>query len=98
MAKKSILQESKECWFCYSQNGLHLHEIYFGTANRTISIKYGFQVYLCSKHHNLGGIGKCVHQCREMDLELKRACQKVYEKDHTREEFISLIGKSYLDD
>lgn len=33
---------------------------------------------------------------KEMDLELKRVYQKEYEKTHTREEFIKLIGKSYL--
>ena len=94
---KSILQKTKECWFCGKQDGLHLHEIYFGTANRKISIKNGFQVYLCSNHHNLGGLGKCVHQCLEMDLELKRACQRVYEEmGNSRSSFISLIGKNYL--
>lgn len=38
-----------------------------------------------------------VHFNKEMDLELKRVYQKEYEKNHTREEFIKLIGKSYLD-
>ena len=38
-----------------------------------------------------------VHYNRDMDLELKRIYQKEYEKNHTREEFIRLIGKSYLD-
>lgn len=95
--KKSILQPNKECWFCGQQNGLHLHEIYFGTANRKISIKHGFQVYLCPLHHNLGGNGKCVHRCREMDLELKRACQMKYESlGNSREDFIKLIGQSYI--
>lgn len=75
-----------------------MHEIYFGSANRKISIENGFQVYLCPYHHNLGGLGKCVHQCREMDLELKKVCQKKYESlGHTREEFRRLVGKSYLD-
>lgn len=92
----SILQNKKECWFCHKTDDLHLHEIYFGSANRKISIKHKFQVYLCSRHHNLGGNGKCVHQCREMDLELKMTCQRKYEEDHTREDFIRLIGKSYI--
>jgi hypothetical protein len=97
--KELVLQgRKKECWFCGKKDGLHLHEIYFGSANRKISIENGFQVYLCAFHHNLGGLGKCVHECREMDLELKRACQKAYEdKGHTRGEFIGLIGKNYLE-
>ena len=32
----------------------------------------------------------------EMDLELKKLYQLEYEKEHTRKEFINLIGKSYL--
>ena len=32
----------------------------------------------------------------ELDLELKRECQRAFEEDHTRAEFIRLIGKSYL--
>ena len=39
---------------------------------------------------------RSVHNDREMDLILKRRYQEEYEKNHTREEFIKLIGKSYL--
>ena len=54
-----------------------------------------FCVGLCHAHHNTTGTS--VHFNKEMDLELKRVYQKEYEKNHTREEFIKLIGKSYLD-
>lgn len=37
-----------------------------------------------------------VHNNRAMDLELKKAYQKEYEKTHDRKSFIALIGKSYL--
>ena len=33
---------------------------------------------------------------RQMDLELKKLYQKEYEKEHTRNDFINLIGQSYL--
>lgn len=46
-------------------------------------------------HHNLGG-NQSVHGNREMDLVLKRLYQQEYEKNHSREDFINLIGKSYL--
>ena len=93
---KSIIQAGDRCWFCGTTQNLHTHHIY-GGANRNISEKHGFKVRLCAFHHNLGGNGECVHRCREMDLELKRACQEAYEEEHSREEFIKLIGKSYLD-
>ena len=90
-----MIQTEKRCYFCGSYENLHSHHIY-GAFNRNISEKNGFKVWICGYHHNLGGNGKCVHQCREMDLQLKRACQTEYEKTHSREEFRKLIGKSYL--
>lgn len=94
---KSILQDKEECWFCGTTQNLATHHIYFGIKNRKISDENGFIVRLCHRCHNLGGNGKCVHQCKEMDLELKRVCQKKYESmGHSREEFINLIGKSYI--
>ena len=32
-----------------------------------------------------------------LDEKLKKEAQKKFEENHTREEFIKLIGKSYLD-
>ncbi len=92
---KSILQEQKECWFCGKQFDLHLHHIYPG-ANRKVSDKNGFVVYLCAYHHNLGGNGNCVHQCKRMDIELRRACQKKFEETHSKRDFVKLIGRNYL--
>lgn len=94
---KSILQDKKECWLCGTTENLHKHHIY-GGANRGISEKNGFVVWLCGWHHNLGGNGQCVHQCRDIDLTLKRACQRLFERKHSREEFMGLIGKNYLED
>lgn len=33
---------------------------------------------------------------KELNLKLKRDCQRKYEEKHTREDFIKLIGRSYL--
>lgn len=94
MRKKSILSNKEECWFCGKQYGLHLHHIYHG-PNRSISDKHGFTCYLCGEHHNLSL--NSVHYNKYMDLQLKKACQEAYEKEHTREEFLKLIRKNYLD-
>lgn len=49
-------------------------------------------------HHIFGGANrKCVHQCREMDLLLKQECQREFEKTHSRDEFMEIIHKNYLD-
>ena len=62
-----------------------IHEIY-GGRNRITSIKNDFTAPLCRQCHE----NKFIQQW------LKEICQKEYEKTHTREEFIKLIGKSYL--
>ena len=91
---KSILQEEKCCWFCKTTYNLHEHHIYFG-PNRKISEMHGFKAWVCAREHNMSK--NSVHFNREMDLELKRACQAKFEQAHTREEFIRLIGRNYLD-
>lgn len=92
---KSIMQLQKCCWLCETPLDLHFHHIFFGTAKRKISDKQGFTVWLCANHHNMSGYS--VHHNRELDLRLKRACQLKYESmGHSREEFIKLIGRSYL--
>lgn len=85
-----ITDDLKHCYIC-TQNGLKdipkddLHEVY-GGSNRKRSIENGFVVPLCRK----------CHQDNEILKFLKRFIQKEYEKKHTREDFIKLIGKNYL--
>lgn len=91
---KSIIQKEKECYLCGTTYNLHKHHV-FGGANRPISEKNGFTIYLCAGHHNMSDEG--IHFNREFDLEVKRTCQIKFEKTHSREEFMKLIGKNYLD-
>lgn len=93
MKRYSILNNLDYCFFCDKPTE-HIHEVYFGTANRQISIKNGFCVGLCNEHHNMSK--NSVHQNRAMDLELKMRYQEKYEETHTRDDFRKLIGKSYL--
>jgi hypothetical protein len=90
----SILQSTRECYITGSTEGLHRHHIYFGNPLRKISETNGFWVWLRCDWHNIAEYG--VHFNRDLDLKLKQECQRKYEEDHTREEFISIIGKSYL--
>ena len=68
----------------YSQR-LDPHEVY-GGSNRKRSIKHKFIKLLCRECHSNENI---INQLR-IDT------QKEYEKSHTKEEFIKLIGKSYM--
>lgn len=92
---KSIIQTKKQCYICRAEIGLHNHHIYFGTGRRPISERNGFKVWLCQPHHEstFGVHGTKGH---ELDLYLKKKCQIKYEENHTREDFIKLIGRNYL--
>lgn len=91
---KSILQDNKECYVTGVTRYLHKHHIY-GGANRSISEKNGFYVYLTPHWHNMSDKG--VHFNKELDLRLKTECQRKYEETHTRAEFMALTGRNYLD-
>lgn len=74
------------CDYCHHFSiRLDPHEVY-GGSNRKRSIKNGFVRNLCRKCHS---DTKVIKQLR-IDV------QKEYEKTHTREEFIKIIGKSYI--
>lgn len=90
---KSIMSTNKECYICGLPN-VHKHHV-FGGPNRKISEENGFWVYLCPFHHNMSDCG--VHFDKSLDLEIKQACQMLYERKHTREEFMRLIGRNYLE-
>lgn len=83
----SIFEDkSYRCYYCHrTGTNFDFHEVY-GGSNRIRSIKNGLCVHLCRSCHS-----------NEMVLaDLKKWCQKQYEKTHSRQEFINLIGKSYI--
>lgn len=88
----SILQDDLNyCYLCNNGNyANHLHEVFEGTANRQKSIDNGMVVGLCYIHHDL------VHKHPLEYIGLKKHAQEVFEKDHTRQEFIGIFGRSYL--
>ena len=91
---KSIMQQTKQCFICRSTNWLEEHHI-FGGANRKHSEKYGLKVWLCHIHHNEPPFG--VHHNAENMRKLKAKAQEKFETAHSREEFMRIFGKNYLD-
>lgn len=51
-------------------------------------------MYLCPAHHETGP--EAVHKNYEYMRLIQRDGQKTYEQTHSREEFMALIGRSYL--
>lgn len=93
---KSIISNEQKCFICETPLNLHRHHIFYGTANRKLSEEYGCWVYLCENHHNWSNKG--VHFNKELDRYLKRICQIKWEKRYgTREDFIRIFGRNYLD-
>lgn len=92
---ESIIQKEKQCLVCGTTYNLHSHHIFFGTANRKQSEKYGLKVWLCAYHHNMSNEG--VHFNKHLDNHLKQMGQRHFETRYgSREEFIEKFGKNYL--
>ena len=51
-------------------------------------------MYLCPEHHELGM--EAVHKNYEYMRLIQKDGQRAYEQTHTREDFMALIGRSYL--
>ena len=83
------MREWEPCRLC-GGTAQHRHHVFFGTANRRQSEKYGCVEMLCAKCH------ADVHAGSVKDKILKMAHQKIFEQTHTREEFMAVFGRSYL--
>lgn len=92
---KSIIQSDlTKCYVCGTTQNLHIHEVFYGTANRKKSIEYGCYVSLCAYHHNLSNNG--VHFNKKLDLKLKQDTQKEFERLYSHEKFMDIFNKSWL--
>ena len=84
---KDIVKSGK-CEFCGREcKRLDPHEVY-GGSNRQRSIKHKFVKLICRE----------CHSNEKVIAQIRKDVQKEFEKTHTREEFIKLIGISYIKD
>ena len=90
---KSLLQNEKKCYITGAINNLHQHHIYMG-ANRKNADKWGCWVWLRADWHNMSNYG--VHFNRELDLRLKKECQKAFEEKYDHDTFMKVFHKNYL--
>ena len=79
---------------CGSTYILHKHHIFFGTANRKLSEKYGCWCYLCARHHNMSDNG--VHSNKPLDTKLKKFAQEKFIEAYPDLDFLKIFGKNYL--
>lgn len=93
--KYTILQSDLDRCFVCGQYGTHVHEVFFGTANRKKSIRWGLVVGLCPAHHNASSKG--VHMNHALDVFLKQYAQKKFEERYGHEKFMKEFHKNYLE-
>lgn len=95
---RSIIEDKgeKSCYICGYAGRTEEHHIFGGNPNRRLSEKNGLKVHLCYTHHKDSKKG--VHFNPELMEELHKVGQKKFEESHTREEFMKIFGKNYLDE
>jgi hypothetical protein len=83
-----------ECQIC---GGMPVarHEVFFGTANRRLSIKWGFLAWLCPFCHQNTQLG--VHFNKAVRQKMQREYQKEAEAaGWTRDEFMETFGENFI--
>lgn len=91
-----ITKDLDHCIEC-GRNDCEKHEVFFGTANRRLSIEDGLVIPLCNAEHHKGNlIG--IHQDEKLNLKWKRIAEEKWLQfyNKTEEDFIKRYGKNYL--
>ena len=89
-----ITKDLEHCIVCGTTFNIHKHEIFHGTANRKLSIKYGLVIPLCGKHHNLSNEG--IHYNHDLELKFKKIAQKRFQEVYPDLNFLNIFGRNYL--
>lgn len=94
---KSILQNEKKCFITgYEGAGLHKHHV-FGAYNRHHSEMYGLWIWLKWDYHIADSPHNTPHNNADVDLWLKKIAQRRFEELHSREKFMQIFGKNYME-
>lgn len=97
MKRYSIITNDLEHCIECGRTNIEKHEVFFGTANRKLSIEDGLVIPLCKAQHHAGNlIG--IHKEKELNDKWKRIAQKTWQEyyNKTEDEFRARYGKSYL--
>ncbi len=101
---KSILHNKQDgtCYLCmllhddHGRKQTQEHHVFYGTANRKMSEKYGLKVYLCAEHHTYDGGPEAVHRNHDIDIRLKGMAQEVFEKEYQELNFKTIFGRNFV--
>ena len=94
---KSIMTDDlKRCYVCGCTQGIEVHHIIHGTANRKLSDKYGLVVGLCYQHHR-GDFGVHGKNGQPLNLKLKIKAQETFTEVFPDLSFREIFGKNYIE-
>jgi hypothetical protein len=68
------------------------HEVFFGSGERQLSIRYGMQVKVCDEIHKQIH----AHPLSGLDLALKKEFQAKFEQDHGHELYMKCFMVDYI--
>lgn len=97
MKRYSIITDNLEqCIECGKPN-VELHEVFFGSRNRSKSIEDGMVIPLCKEYHHRGNLVG-IHKDKELNLKYKRIAEQKWLEHYNKtvNDFIKRYGKNYL--
>lgn len=89
-----LTNDMSKCYLSGTTKDIHIHEVFYGSANRQKSIEYGCCVPLTASLHILGN--NSVHFNKALDMRLKREMQVAFENKYSHEKFMEIFGRNYL--
>ncbi|MBP3920799.1 MAG: hypothetical protein J6D28_04465 [Bacilli bacterium] len=92
-----ITDNLEQCIEC-GRYGINKHEIFYGTGNRQLSIKYGLVIPLCQAEHHNQYQSKGIHFDTELCDKWHKIGQEAAMKHYnwTKDDFIKIFGRNYL--
>lgn len=100
MAKKrfSLLTEDMTtCIETGEKGNIHIHEVFFGTADRKKSIEWGCCIPLIERMHDTN-FPTSIHNDKGMNYRYKRLMQKAFEEKYGHEKFMEVFIKNNLEE
>lgn len=97
MKRYSIITKDLEHCIECGRNNVEKHEVFFGTANRKLSIEDGLVIPLCKAEHHAGNL-RGIHKDQVLNEKWKKIAQEKWQEYYgkTKEDFIKRYGKSYI--
>ena len=83
-----IAPDLLKCVICGKKRD-NLHEVFYGTGKRQLSMKYGLVLPLCFNCHNK------IHSDSNLSILWKVRSQNIFEKTYPDLNFLEIFGKNY---